>query len=120
MSEPTVLLDRHDGVATLTLNRPAVLNAMNNAMREALLDLFARLRTDETVRAVVVTGAGERAFSAGLEMRRQLGDLVPQPVQLGAGPPGGERRRRGRASRSHGDLLGVAIHDQSLLLLERL
>jgi len=49
----TVLLDLADGVATLTLNRPEVLNAINTEMKEALLDATTRLEFDDAVRAVV-------------------------------------------------------------------
>ena len=76
-SYQTIRLERRDGVATVTLNRPDVLNAMNNAMREELLDAFTRLRADEEVRAVIVTGAGERAFSAGADIREFLDPPVP-------------------------------------------
>ena len=66
-----------DGVATVTLNRPDVLNAMNSAMRLELLEVFTLLRTDDEVRAVIVTGAGERAFSAGADIREFLEPPVP-------------------------------------------
>lgn len=62
------LLESHsEGVATLTLNRPASLNAMNGEMLESLLDSLPRLAADRNVRAVVVTGAGQ-AFCAGGDM----------------------------------------------------
>ena len=56
-----------DGVATITLNRPDRLNAMNGEMVRSLLDLFDRTDGDDDVRAVVVTGAG-RAFCAGADL----------------------------------------------------
>jgi len=77
MSYETILVERQDAVATITLNRPDVLNAMNNPMRTELTDSFTRLRGDETVRVIVVTGAGERAFSAGADIREFLEPLVP-------------------------------------------
>jgi enoyl-CoA hydratase len=64
-------------VATVTLNRPDVHNAMNQAMRRELLEVFTRLRGDDTVRAVVVTGAGDKAFSAGADIREFLEPPVP-------------------------------------------
>lgn len=72
----TVLFDTADGVATITLNRPDVHNAMNEAMRRELTALFTELATDDAVRVVVVTGAGERAFSAGADIREFV---APQP-----------------------------------------
>jgi enoyl-CoA hydratase len=77
VSYDTILLDHQDGVATITLNRPDVLNAQNNAMRLELVDAFARLRVDDAVRVIVITGAGERAFSAGADIREFLEPPVP-------------------------------------------
>jgi enoyl-CoA hydratase/carnithine racemase len=86
MSGETVLYEVAGHVATVTLNRPDVRNAMNTAMREELLRCFTALATDDDVRVVVVTGAGERAFSAGADIREFV---EPQaPVQLR------EQRRR--------------------------
>jgi len=56
-----------DGVLTLTLNRPDQLNAFNLTMATELEQAFRRVRTDDAVRAVVVTGAG-RAFCAGMDL----------------------------------------------------
>ncbi len=73
----TILVAREDHVVTITLNRPQVLNAQNNPMRLELFDVFASLRQDEDVRAIVVTGAGERAFSAGADIKEFLEPPVP-------------------------------------------
>ena len=73
----TIIVDRHDHVATITLNRPDVLNAQNNPMREELLAVFSTLKSDEDVRAIVVTGAGARAFSAGADIKEFLEPRVP-------------------------------------------
>jgi len=72
MTYQTIEVERGDHVATITLNRPGVLNAQNNPMREELMDVFAALKSDEEVRAIVVTGAGERAFSAGADIKEFL------------------------------------------------
>ena len=66
-----------DHVATITLNRPDVHNAMNNTMRRELTEVFTRLATDDAVRVVLVTGAGDRAFSAGADIREFVEPLVP-------------------------------------------
>ncbi|HEX3177723.1 MAG TPA: enoyl-CoA hydratase-related protein [Methylomirabilota bacterium] len=66
-----------DGVATVTLNRPDVHNAMNETMRRELTRCFDGLAVDEAVKVVVVTGAGERAFSAGADIREFVEPLVP-------------------------------------------
>lgn len=63
--ECTVWLERHgDGVAVVTLNRPSALNAMNAQLKAELAGVIADLAADDSVRAVVLTGAG-RAFCAG-------------------------------------------------------
>src|SRR2546429_5490722 len=60
---------RADAVATLTLDRPKALNALDAATLRELARAIRELRRDESVRAVVVTGAGEKAFSAGADIR---------------------------------------------------
>ncbi len=71
MSE-LVRLERRDAVALLTLNRPDVLNALNRAVLEALLEHVASLAGDAGVRAVVLTGEG-RAFAAGADIAEMRG-----------------------------------------------
>ncbi len=60
-----VKYEQKGAIALLTLNRPEKLNALNYATNDRLLELLASIETDPTIRAVVLTGAGERAFSAG-------------------------------------------------------
>lgn len=80
MTYATLLVERSaDGhVATVTLNRPEQMNAINTAMGEELLACFDRLSSDAAVRAVVLTGAGDRAFCAGgdLKERNEMTDEV--------------------------------------------
>jgi 2-(1,2-epoxy-1,2-dihydrophenyl)acetyl-CoA isomerase len=59
-------------VATIVLNRPEKLNALTLEMRESLAEIFVRLRFDDAVRAIVVTGAG-RAFCSGADVDRMAG-----------------------------------------------
>ena len=77
MSEAPVLYEVADHVATVTLNRPAVRNAMNTALREAMHERFGALAVDDDVRVIVVTGAGDKAFSAGADIREFVEPLVP-------------------------------------------
>ena len=56
------------GAATITLDRPAVINAYNTAMRDDLYEVLAAVRDDPDVRGVVVRGAGERGFCAGADL----------------------------------------------------
>jgi enoyl-CoA hydratase/carnithine racemase len=64
----SVKLERRDAVALVILNRPEVLNAINVAMRETLITLLSELNKDEAVRAIVLTGSGERAFCSGQDL----------------------------------------------------
>ena len=64
-------IKRQDGVATLTLNRPQALNALNDELKVALRDAIGEIRDDPAVRAVVLTGAG-RGFCVGQDLRELL------------------------------------------------
>ncbi len=83
MSEPTLLEDLRDGVLTLTLNRPDVLNSFNREMATALQGALRRAASDAAVRAVLLTGAG-RGFCAGQDLAEAL------PVGGGPMPDIGE------------------------------
>ncbi|MBB4577438.1 crotonase/enoyl-CoA hydratase family protein [Rhizobium lentis] len=61
----TVLIESRDGVTILTLNRPEKLNALNYALIDRLLAILDAIEIDDSIRALILTGAGERAFSAG-------------------------------------------------------
>ena len=63
-NEAPVLLEKHDGVAVVSLNRPRLLNAYNMAMRDALYEVLEAVRDDPEVRAMVLRGNG-RAFCSG-------------------------------------------------------
>lgn len=69
-----------DGVAVVTLNRPEAMNALSKALRAALQDAFVALGADPEVRVIVLTGAGERAFTAGLDLK----ELSTDPLGMGA------------------------------------
>jgi 2-(1,2-epoxy-1,2-dihydrophenyl)acetyl-CoA isomerase len=80
VSDP-MLVTRDDAVATLTLNRPDSLNSLDVALKEALAAELTSLADDDTVRAVVLTGAG-RAFCVGQDLREHVATL-----ESDAGPP---------------------------------
>ncbi len=69
MTDDTVLYDQRHGVAILTLNRPDQLNALNFALIDRFMAHLDVIERDDTVRAVIVTGAGDRAFSAGADIK---------------------------------------------------
>ena len=58
-----------NGVAVVVLNRPEAMNALSRAMRRRLFEVMSEVRDDDDVRAVVLIGAGERAFTAGLDLK---------------------------------------------------
>lgn len=71
-----LILERDGAVAVVTVNRPAVLNALNRATVGEIGDVMADLRHDDAVRAVILTGAGEKAFVAGADIN-ELAALSP-------------------------------------------
>ena len=68
MSEQEVLYEVADGVATITINRPAKYNALNSAVVTTLRNFFKKAEEDNSVRVVILTGTGEKAFAAGADI----------------------------------------------------
>src|SRR5579875_2585845 len=68
----TLICEQEGAVATVTLNRPEALNALNAAMLEDLGGVIAGLAADQAVRVILLTGAGQRAFAAGADIRELL------------------------------------------------
>ena len=71
-----ILYDVADGVATITLNRPEKMNAFTNVMMQEMCSAFDRVDADDDVRAVIVTGSGDRAFCAGADLTPDSGGQV--------------------------------------------
>jgi len=69
MEFKNLLIETADGVATLTVNRPHALNALNSEVLTELASAFYQLEYDPAVRVVVLTGAGEKAFVAGADIK---------------------------------------------------
>lgn len=63
-----ILVNKQQAIGVITLNRPEVLNAWHSEMRQQLIDALVSLTADEQVRAIILTGAGDRAFSAGQDL----------------------------------------------------
>ena len=72
MTYEHILTQIEDGVATVTLNRPDKLNAMNRKLARELHDVVKMMDADDAVGCIVITGAGERAFTAGGDIQEQL------------------------------------------------
>ncbi len=69
-----------DGVACITLNRPAAFNALNRALSNGLIEAFEKVSADDATKAVVLTGAG-KAFCAGVDLKALTGD--PDFIKVG-------------------------------------
>jgi enoyl-CoA hydratase/carnithine racemase len=64
-----IIFERRDGIAKITLNRPEVMNAMDQATYAEITEAFAEIERDPQVRVGIVTGAGDRAFTAGADLK---------------------------------------------------
>lgn len=71
-----ILYDVADGIATITLHRPEKMNAFTGIMMQEMIDAFDRIDADDAVRAVIVTGSGDRAFCAGADLTPDSGGQV--------------------------------------------
>src|SRR5215467_12487258 len=81
MSYSHIVFDTgEDGIAQVTINRPDKLNALNTATVLELEDAFRRVRTESGIRALIITGAGEKAFVAGADIN-ELAVLSPVEAQ---------------------------------------
>jgi enoyl-CoA hydratase/carnithine racemase len=74
MQYETIVVETVPGVAILTMNRPEKLNAMNRKLNEELHDAVTRMSADAAIGCIVITGAGDRAFSAGGDIHEQRED----------------------------------------------
>ena len=77
MSYENILVDQQDRVGIITLNRPDVLNALNLQLVTEVNEAVSAMEIDEKIGAIVVTGAGERAFSAGADIHENR-ELSPE------------------------------------------
>jgi len=69
MTYETILVDRDDRVATITLNRPKALNALNSQVMNEVVSAAAEFDSDPGIGAIIITGAGEKAFAAGADIK---------------------------------------------------
>jgi len=80
MDDGILLKDKADGVMTLTLNRPEIMNSLNFDMLRALRDQIEAVRFNPDVRVVIITGAGEKAFCAGADLKERA-TMPPDKVK---------------------------------------
>ncbi len=69
MTYGTITVERRDAVSLITLNRPQALNALNSQVLEELIEAFAAFEADDGQRCAVLTGAGDKAFAAGADIK---------------------------------------------------
>lgn len=82
MEYQNLIVENTDGVALLTINRPAAMNSLNSSVLSDLLEAFAALDRDDAVKAIVLTGSGEKAFVAGADIAEMAGMNVQQAVEF--------------------------------------
>src|SRR2546428_12056973 len=82
----SILVEKTQGVAIVTMNRPEQLNAMNAQLGTELREAVTRMSADDDVGCIVITGAGDRAFSAGGGTPRQR-EAEPRDTHTGPHPP---------------------------------
>jgi enoyl-CoA hydratase len=80
MASGNLLIEKKDGVALLTINRPTVMNSLDNAVLDELQGAFENLGEDKSVRVIVLTGAGEKAFVAGADISAMSEFTVAQAL----------------------------------------
>ena len=79
MEENTVLVERDEAIVTVTINRQESLNALNPDVLQGLILEFGKIASDPSIRSVIITGRGPRAFVAGADIRSMHG-LGPRPI----------------------------------------
>ena len=81
MNDSILLSEQRDGVAVITLNRPAVMNSFNFDLLHALEAKIAEMRFDNGIRVIIITGAGDRAFCSGADLKERI---TLSPIQVKA------------------------------------
>ena len=79
-----ILIEKQDNIAVITINRPTKLNALNKATIQELHDGFKTLNEDKSVKAIIITGSGEKAFVAGADIAEFANFSVAEGEKLAA------------------------------------
>lgn len=100
-----------EGILVVTLNRPERLNALDSQAKQQLAEAWLRAQADSAVRAIVLRGAGERAFCAGSDLKqiRETGETVSSQVLAQALPDVGHDLSKPVIAALHGHTLGLGI-----------
>ncbi len=78
--EPFIVLEKKDAIAIIKLNRPKQLNALNLELNQLLLDAIRSIQKDTAIRALILTGSGNRAFAAGADITDMV-EATPQEAK---------------------------------------
>ena len=81
----SILIEKQDNFAVVTINRPTKLNALNKATIEELHEAFTALNTDSCTNVIILTGSGEKAFVAGADISEFADFSAAEGAQLGVG-----------------------------------
>lgn len=84
MSHTNILVSKENSIATVTINRPEKLNALNKATIEELHQVFSTLEKNNEIRVIILTGSGEKAFVAGADIAEFADFTVAEGIQLAA------------------------------------
>ncbi|MEO8253379.1 MAG: enoyl-CoA hydratase-related protein [Flavobacterium sp.] len=84
MSYKNILVVKENAIATITINRPEKLNALNRITIEELHHAFFQLQLDQEIRAIILTGSGEKAFVAGADIAEFANFSIDEGIQLAA------------------------------------
>src|SRR6266576_372136 len=98
MDYQTVLFEVRDQIAYVTFNRPESMNAVNRQMAKDLVDACQQIEDDSAIRIAIFTGAGEKAFSAGMDLKER--------AESGSSPI--ERRHQKLSAKIHTQTRAVA------------
>lgn len=82
MKYENIYIEHEKGIATLTINRPAKLNALNKATIQELHDAFSAMESNAEVKVIILTGSGEKAFVAGADISEFANFSVEEGAQL--------------------------------------
>src|ERR1700755_776520 len=118
MTYEHIQIEAEDGVGIVTLNRPDKLNAMNRQLSSELHDAVKRMDADEAIGCIVITGAGERAFSAGGDIHEQREDdrrYTEEELEPPRPPRGGSYKIPASAKPTIGMINGLAYGGAAVL-----
>ena len=104
MDYETIIDEVRNHIAYVTLNRPQAMNAIARQMTREIIDVGERITDDRDVRVVIITGAGERAFCTGPDLKKRAADTDDTP-------PFERRRQCNRAA--------IVSHHQAIAALEK-